>query len=158
MREDTHVVMGAGVSSAAASLLGCSIPCLVLAVTLNSIIHPLIDWLGHEKHWWQSHPRRHAITHSLLGSSILSLAVVAVVVRLLSAVGIVVDAWSLSAATLAGALSHLALDALNPSGVFVCGRRVSLRIARYNNPILNIAFQAMGLMLLVYSVMRVTGA
>ena len=158
MREDTHVVVGAGVSSVAASLLGCSVSCLVLAATLNGVVHPLIDWLGHEKHWWQSHPRRHAATHSVLGSSILALGVVAVVARALSLVGARVDAWSLAAATLAGALSHLALDALNPSGVFVCGRRVSLGIARYNNPVLNIALQALGVMLLVYGVIRATGA
>jgi len=156
LKEDTHIIFGAGLSALAASLLGCSLTCIALAAMANLVIHPLIDRLGHEKHWWQKHPRRHKATHSLLGATLVSLAVAAALRHAAPAAG--VGEWQpLALAALIGGLSHLALDALNPSGVYLCGRRVSLRAARYNSLWANLLFQSLGIILLVLAAARAGG-
>jgi len=156
VREDTHIVFGAGVSGTGAALLGCSMGCLLIALLANLLVHPLIDRLGHEKHWWTKHPRRHALTHSLLGATILGLAVYALLSYAAAPLIGRGDATLLALPVLLGPWSHLFLDMLNPSGIYLCGRRVTLRVARYNSVWANLLFQALGILLIAYSVAQTT--
>jgi membrane-bound metal-dependent hydrolase YbcI (DUF457 family) len=140
-----------GVAALTAARLSCPTICLVLAMAFNTMIHPLIDALGHEEHWWQSHPRRHALTHSLLGSTMLTIILYAPLYKFLAPT----NAWvvTLFLPLLLSSYSHLFLDMLNPSGIYICGRRISLRVARYSNPLANLFFQLLGVTLLVYSLL-----
>ena len=49
----------------------------------------------------------------------------------------------------ASGLSHLLLDLVTPQGVYLCGRRRRVRLARSGSPVANLAFQAVGAGLLV---------
>lgn len=145
------MIFGIGVAVVVGRWLGCPLSCIVYAAGANILMHPLIDTLGHEKDWFRGGVRRHMATHSLLGSTLVALTFLVPARAVLSAgewepFGGYVSAVPL----LLSAWSHLLLDAFNPSGVYFLGRRVSLRVARYDSPVLNLLFQLLGVALIVY--------
>jgi membrane-bound metal-dependent hydrolase YbcI (DUF457 family) len=114
------------------------------------LIHEIIDTFGHEQHFWQSHPRRIKFTHSLFGVIMLSMVLTILIglpAGLLSGVKHYLIFWPV----LASGLSHLLLDALTPQGVYICGKRVTFRVARSSNPLVNTVLQFAGVALLCYA-------
>ncbi len=150
MRLTTHIIFALGVVSATGRLLGCLPQRLLPALALTLVIHPLIDRFGHEWRWWQERPRRTSFTHSPLGVLIISMALYSPVSLLEQRLGVNFCGLLGFGAFLAGAYSHLLLDLLNPSGIFLLGERRSLRLFKASNPLGNMLFQLLGLLLLIY--------
>lgn len=153
MRESTHVIFGLGVGAIVAKMLKMNTLDMGLSLVGSIIIHEIIDYFGHEYHFWQSHPRRLQFTHSIFGVFLIA-TFLTIIIGLpafyVNGVGHYLIFWPI----LASGLSHLVLDALTPNGVFICGKRVSLRVCRSNNPIANIALQFVGVALLCFAFCR----
>jgi uncharacterized protein DUF1286 len=126
-----------------------ALPDLLLVVWLAFASNELIDALGHVTR--RGVPARSSWTHSVFTAPAWGVAAGVLSARTLDL--ITGQAFSASQALLAielGAVigfSHLLLDALTEGGVFLRGRRVALAHMRYDNPVLNGAFSALGLLL-----------
>jgi hypothetical protein len=122
---------------------------LVLLVWLAFATNELIDVLGHRTKGGR--PVRSFWTHSVFTAPAWGLAAAFASAYLLD--GILGEAMTSSQALFVGALgivfaySHLLLDALTEGGVFLGGRRVALAHLRYDNPVLNGTFTAVGVLL-----------
>ncbi len=150
MRESTHVVFGLGVAAVVARLLHMPSIDTGLSFAGAILVHEIIDTFGHEQHFWQSHPKRIKFTHSLFGVVMISMILTLLIglpAEALSGVKHYLILWPV----LASGLSHLLLDALTPQGVYICGKRVSFRVARSNNPLVNTMLQFAGVALLCYA-------
>lgn len=126
---------------------------LLLVVWLALVANELIDALGHGAR--DGVPVRSFWTHSVFTAP--AWCVAAAIFSIYAADVITGQALTalqvLFAAGLGTVLaySHLFLDALTEGGVYLGKRRVALAHLRYDNPILNGAFVALGL-LLVFAV------
>jgi hypothetical protein len=122
---------------------------LVLTVWLAFAINEVIDVLGHLTK--DGMPVRSFWTHSIFTAPMWGIAVaIASVYFLDRVVGLGMSpsqALFLYGLGAVLAYSHLLLDALTEGGVFLGRRRVALAHMRYNNPILNGAFAAIGVLL-----------
>jgi hypothetical protein len=122
---------------------------LALTVWLAFATNEAIDVLGHFKRGGM--PIRSFWTHSVFTAPLWGVAVALVTVYFLDRI---VDlgmpasqAVLLYALAVVIAYSHLMLDALTEGGIFLGRRRVALAHFRYNNPIINGAFAALGVVL-----------
>jgi Protein of unknown function (DUF1286) len=127
---------------------------LALTVWLAFATNQVIDVLGHFNKGGM--PARSFWTHSVFTAPLWGIAVALVTVYFLDRiVGLGMPASQavlLYALGVVIAYSHLLLDALTEGGVFLGRRRVALAHFRYNNPVLNAAFAALGV-LLVFAVL-----
>jgi Protein of unknown function (DUF1286) len=126
-------------------------PDLPLVVWLALATNKLIDALGHRTSR-DGLPVRSFWTHSIFTAPIWCISAALVSFYLLDVLllGQAMGApQTLFAAGLGLVLaySHLLLDALTEGGVFLGRKRIALAHLRYNNPILNGVFAALGLML-----------
>ncbi len=129
----------------------CSREITAVTLIISIIINEIIDIFGHEYYLLSSHSKRLQITHSLIGV----LMIAAVITGLFQVMLLYLNyPYEKSAVliwpALASGLSHLFLDALNPSGVYICGKRVRIARIRYNNPLANLVLQIIGILLLCY--------
>jgi hypothetical protein len=122
---------------------------LVLLVWLAFATNELIDVMGHTNRGGR--PVRSFWTHSVFTAPVWGIAVALVSAYLLNAAA--GQAMTVPQTLFAGgigiifACSHLLLDALTEGGVFLGRRRVALAHLRYDNPILNGTFTAVGVLL-----------
>jgi hypothetical protein len=127
---------------------------LALTVWLAFATNQVIDVLGHFNKGGM--PARSFWTHSVFTAPLWGIAVALVTIYFLDRiVGMGMPASQavlLYALAVVIAYSHLLLDALTEGGVFLGRRRVALAHFRYNNPALNAAFAALGV-LLVFAVL-----
>jgi Protein of unknown function (DUF1286) len=122
---------------------------LLLVVWLAFVTNEVIDVLGHVTRG--DVPVRSFWTHSVFTAPAWGIAVAVTSVYLADMIaGQTLTASQAFFAVGLGtvlAYSHLLLDALTEGGVYLGRRRVALAHLRYNNPILNGAFAALGLLL-----------
>lgn len=137
----THMVVGLGFSGFTASLLGCNPTCYFLALSLSLLHHPIIDYTSHRR------GRRTVLFHSIIGVLLLALATSLPFTLVFPPETVYV----LLLSSTASCMSHWLLDLTTIGGVFIVKNRVSLRLFRYDDPLPNISFQAMGVSLLLYS-------
>jgi hypothetical protein len=122
---------------------------LVLLVWLAFATNELIDVMGHRTQ--DGRPVRSFWTHSVFSAPAWGLAAALASAYLLD--GILGEAMTVPQALFAGgigivfACSHLLLDALTEGGVFLGRHRVALAHLRYDNPVLNGTFTAVGVLL-----------
>lgn len=126
-----------------------TVPLLLLAVWLAFATNELIDVLGHFKRGGM--PVRSFWTHSVITAPVWGVAAAFVSAYLLDE--ILGQGMTFSQALFVGGLgivfacSHLLLDALTEGGVYLGRRRLALAHMRYDNPILNGIFTALGVLL-----------
>ena len=141
MRLGTHIVFAAGVAAATAALLGCKV-CIPYAILASTLVNISIDVLGHEVR--AGRPRRTAFSHSLVGPLVFSFPFIYPVL-----------ATPATPAILAGAYSHLLLDAVTEGGIYAAWpfkkKRYRLARIRYNNTLANMLAMIAGIMLLAYA-------
>jgi Protein of unknown function (DUF1286) len=127
---------------------------LVLVVWLAIATNELIDVVGHVNR--SGNPTRSFWTHSIISAPAWGIAVALASAYLLDIFfGRVMTGPETLFVIVLGAVlaySHLFLDALTEGGVFLWRRRVALAHMRYNNPVLNGAFAALGLVLLLAAI------
>ncbi len=152
LRTSTHVVFGSGLAGAAAAALGCGAVCVVASALLAGVINALIDAGGHERRGGMVY--RTKLTHSLETVAPLSFAAGLLVALSLGLP--LTESLGAGLATAVGGLSHLALDALTPGGVYFRGRRVRLPLFNWDSPEPNLAFTVAGVLLLGYSIAAVS--
>jgi hypothetical protein len=124
---------------------------LLLVVWLAIATNQVIDRLGHSARGGMS--TRSFWTHSIFTAPVWGIALALASVYLLD---VVVGQPMTTSQTLLAvwlgtvmAYSHLLLDALTEGGVYLGRRRAALAHMRYNNPALNGAFAALGILLVV---------
>ncbi|GBF08656.1 hypothetical protein apy_03810 [Aeropyrum pernix] len=156
MKTETHIVFGLGVAvlaAAAAAEIGLGRSCLVPLVLASAGIHVAIDSLSHET--VQAFSLRTRMLHSV--ETLTPLSVAAGLVAGYVAGGSLECELGGAAVFLASGLSHLFLDALNPTGVWLLGRRVSIPMGRWDDPVLNGVFSIAGFSLALIGVLIVLG-
>jgi len=124
---------------------------LVLVVWLAFITNQLIDVLGHFTRGGM--PIRSFWTHSVFTAPVWGIAAALVSAYLLDIIlgqaMMTSQALVVSGLGVIFAYSHLLLDALTEGGVYLGRRRVALAHLRYDNLVLNWAFTALGILLLL---------
>jgi len=145
----THNVVGLGVAAMVSSLAGCSVACIIASILLGVIAQNIIDAFSHEHRG--RYTRRTRLLHSIEGVTVLTLILGGLVAGSLgfdvgNTVGLLV-------ALEASVLSHLLLDSLTPNGVYILGRRVTLARIPYDDPEVNVALQALGLLALAVAIL-----
>jgi len=124
---------------------------LILVVWLAFATNELIDILGHVTKGGR--PVRSFWTHSVFTAPLWGIAAALVSAYLLDTIA--GEAMAPNQALFVGGLgiifaySHLLLDALTEGGVYLGRRRVALAHFRYDNLILNGAFTALGVLLVL---------
>ncbi len=145
----THNIVGLGIAAMVSSLIGCSLACIIASSLLGIIAQNIIDILSHEHRG--RYARRTKILHSLEGVTALAVILGGLIAGSLAfKVG---DTIGLLLAIEASILSHLLLDSLTPNGVYVLGRRITLAKIPYDNPEVNMIFQALGLLALAIAIL-----
>ena len=147
MRRSTHIVFGGGVSGIVASILGCDVACIGLSIIMGSLVNIAIDMLSHGTR--EGRVFRGRFLHSLEGASAFSLLVAAFTVFMLP----LGNPYIYMTALLLSGASHILLDSLTPGGVYVAGYKVRLSWARYDDPAFNLFFQAVGVVLIIASLL-----
>jgi hypothetical protein len=146
----THLLFSAGVGVFLLCRIDGPSPLyLVLTVWLAFATNEVIDVLGHFTRG--GIPVRTFWTHSIFTAPVWGVVVAIGTVYILNGI-IGIGISSSQALFLYGlgvvlAYSHLLLDAITEGGVFLGRRRIALAHLRYNNPILNGAFAALGVLL-----------
>lgn len=155
MKSYTHVSFGLGAGLATASLLQANTIVVLCLVPVIPLLQVLIDAISHEVKG--GYVRRTKLLHSPSGVSVFSALLASPAAAALNWLGLVgwVDAAKLILAAVASGLSHLLLDALNPGGIYVKGKRVRLLNVPYDNPELNYLITSIGLGIAAYSVFTV---
>ena len=126
-----------------------TIPLLFLVVWLAFATNELLDVLGHVKRGGM--PVRSFWTHSVITAPLWGVAASLVSAYLLDK--LLGQGMTISQALFVGGLgivfacSHLLLDALTEGGVYLGRRRLALAHMRYDNPILNGIFTALGVLM-----------
>ena len=127
---------------------------LILVVWLAVATNEVIDVLGHVTQGGR--PRRSFWTHSILTAPLWGMATAFPPVCILAIVfgQALTTPLALSSVSLgiAIAYSHLLLDVLTEGGVYLFRRRVAIAHLRYDNPVLNGAFIALGVLLVFAAV------
>ncbi len=144
------MVFGSGLAGASAAILGCGALCVLLSALLAGVLNALIDAGGHERRG--RYVYRTKLTHSL--ETVAPLGFASGLLAALALEAGTLEALVAASATAVGALSHLALDAVTPGGVYAFGRRVRLPLFNWDSPEPNLAFTVAGVMLLAYSLVR----
>jgi hypothetical protein len=125
-----------------------NLPYLILIVWLALATNEVIDVLGHFTRGGT--PVRSFWTHSIFTAPVWGIVVAIPSVYLLDRIigqGVTPSQSFVSGLGALLAYSHLLLDAITEGGVYLVRRRVALAHLRYNNPIINGAFAALGLLL-----------
>ena len=150
MKSITHDVFSLGVGLYIVyRVVQPTLSLLLLVVWLAFAINELIDALGHVKRGGM--PVRSFWTHSVITAPVWGAAAALVSANLLGM--ILGQATTISQEFFVGGLgilfacSHLLLDALTEGGVYLGRRRLALAHLRYDNPILNGIFTALGVLL-----------
>ncbi len=122
---------------------------LVLIFWLAFATNSIIDVLGHAER--SGRPVRSIWTHSVLTAPIWgaasALASAYLIDIIFSQTMTAPQTFFAAGLGIMFAYSHLLLDALTEGGVYLARRRVALAHLRYDNPILNGAFAALGVLL-----------
>jgi Protein of unknown function (DUF1286) len=150
----THDFFSVGVGFYLALHIGVSsLLYLFMIVWLAFATNRIIDGLGHSTRGGIA--VRSFLTHSLIMAPVWGVAVAIASAYFFDLVtGQPITAFQTLFAIGLGtvlAYSHLLLDALTEGGVYLLRRRVALAHLRYNNPILNGAFAALGVLLVLAS-------
>lgn len=154
MKAITHLLFSIGVGVfLLCRFEGPSPLLLVLTVWLAFATNEVIDVLGHFNKGGA--PTRSFWTHSVFTAPLWGIAIAIATVYILDRI-VGLGMSPLQAIFLYGlgvvlAYSHLLLDAVTEGGVFLGRRRVALAHFRYNNPVLNGAFAALGVLLVLAS-------
>ena len=119
-------------------------PGFLLSVWLAFSVNRLIDF-GHTMK--NGYPSRSWVTHDILTAPFWGLAVGFLTYYLLGYANMKIPLVIL--AGLVAALSHLFLDSLTGSGVFVAGKRRALAHISHGNRLINFVFIAAGLFLIL---------
>ncbi|MEB3862130.1 MAG: DUF1286 domain-containing protein [Desulfurococcales archaeon] len=154
MRLGTHIVFAIGVATLSASYGGASLLDVLILWGLVAMQQVLIDKLSHEFRGRYRTP----LFHSFTGASILSLALASVPPALSPIDYGRSQVLMFITSLLLSGWSHLFLDSLNPGGVYVLGKRVRLARIRYDDPVANVFFQVLGLLMVAYSIALHLGA
>lgn len=143
MRVYTHIILGFGASLLVMALLGTSWWEAFYISILAAGIHPFIDRLSHSKKGRSVYRTR--LLHSF-----------ETLVPLSASIGFIIgfplgppSALRASIAFMASALSHLVSDMMTPGGVYVWGRRVRLPLFAWDDPLANMGFSAIGMVMAV---------
>jgi len=126
----------------------------VLAALLSGVVNALIDAGGHER-------RGGVVYRTRVSHSVETVALVSFALGVLAALALgspPLEAVKAGAAVALGGLSHLALDAVTPGGVYFRGRRVRLPLFNWDSPEPNLAFTVAGVLLLGYSLASAAGS
>ena len=143
MRVYTHIILGFGASLLVMALLGTSWWEAFYISILAAGIHPFIDRLSHSKKGRSVYRTR--LLHSF-----------ETLVPLSASIGFIIgfplgppSALRASIAFMASALGHLVSDMMAPGGVYVWGRRVRLPLFAWDDPLANMGFSAIGMVMAV---------
>lgn len=154
MRFLTHNLFSAGLSFYFVSRFGLS-PLLELLVVvwLSLAINWVIDIVGHRKAGG-IHVRTF-VTHSIftapLWGGLVGVATIVVPNRVLNIdVGSTVTLLTITTGVMIAYL-HLFLDSLTEGGVYLGRRRIAIAHFSYNNPLINLGFMIIGVILLIIS-------
>lgn len=146
MKTLTHVVFGFGAAISVMSFLGGSLEESLFISVLAAGMHPIIDRYSHAR-------GRRGVYRTRLLHSFETLIPLALAAGFLVGSGMgTAQAIRASLAFAASAASHLALDMLTPGGVFLAGRRVRYPVFRWDDPLANTGFSAIGVLLSVAAV------
>ncbi len=148
MRLSTHILFGAGASSLVASLAGVDRFHIMVLWGIAVLHHTVIDRLSHES----GGRYRTRLFHSLLGATLLSLAIGGLYIAVDPTLAHPPQALGFIAGVLVSGWSHLLLDSMNPGGVFVGGRRRRIARISYRDPLANMLLQALGAFMAIYSI------
>jgi hypothetical protein len=148
----THLAFSVGVGVfLVCRIEGPTLLYLALTAWLAFATNEAIDMLGHFSRGGT--PVRSFWTHSVftapLWGILVALATVYFLDRVIGFGMPALQALLLYALSVIIAYSHLLLDALTEGGIFLGKRRVALAHFRYNNPIVNGAFAALGVLLVI---------
>jgi len=116
----------------------------LLSVWLAFSVNRLIDFGHTHKHGFSS---RSWVTHDLFTAPLWGLAVGFLTYYALQYANVEISLVIL--AGLVSALSHLFLDSVTESGIFVSGKRKALAHFSYNNPFINAVFIVAGLLFIL---------
>ena len=145
MKLITHIIFSFMLVYLISILLGYSyLDSFKLALMLSITINYVIDAFGHEE--YRGHIRRSKVTHSISSSSLLGVFIGLAIAYFMN--------YSLVLGVLSGlatSLSHLFLDSLTMGGIYICGKRYRLASYRYDNPVLNIGFIIISIILLYFT-------
>ena len=143
MKVHTHMALGFGASLLVLSLLGAPWWEAAYISILAAGIHPFIDRFSHGRKGGSVY--RTKLLHSF-----------ETLIPLSAAIGFIIgfplgppSAFKASIAFVASALSHLASDMMTPGGVYVGGRRVRLPLFAWDDPLVNMGFFAIGIVMAV---------
>lgn len=118
--------------------------CVGLAAFLGVVSQHIIDGLSHE--YSGGFHRRTRLLHDVTGGLLLA-GVLAFLG--LPFTGPTVEALKVFAALASAIGVHLLLDSLNPSGVYLAGRRLVLARIRYDDPLANYSIQLFSLSIII---------
>ncbi len=113
-----------------------------LAVSSSIAINYVIDVFGH------THSKKGSIIRSKATHSLSTASIIGIVIGLAIAYFMNYDLVLGVLSGLATSLSHLFLDSLTMSGIYICGRRHRIASYRYDNPVLNSGFIVSSIFLL----------
>ncbi len=127
------------------------------SIILSAIINSSIDFLfGHRG------CRRTPWTHSVIGASILSLAISIAIIIFLEILGISLQLYTcivVSIASFSIAIIHIVLDMLTAGGVYLLwpfnSKRYSLLRVSYDNKPLNFFISLISIAIIVYTLMSI---
>ena len=157
MKIKTHNAFGIGILSVLGMFLTAPLNALISAAILTVLTNQLIDGLGHAKNA-QGYPVRTPFTHTIFRSIFWGLAPAILLFLIFNSLRHTqvfhitgYPYWILIQGALAGPL-HMFLDAITEGGIFrkVNGKfkRFALFHIRYDNPMWNMFFQFIGIILI----------
>ncbi len=154
MKQITHYLFSVGLSFCVLSLFrSLNADSLLMVVWLSVSVNFIIDMLGHVSR--NGTPSRSWVTHSvftapacggLVGGFTLAAISTLLAFRLLWTS---IAFWTTVGAIIA--VSHLLLDSLTESGVFLTRKRMAFAHFSYNNQLLNLGFILAGICLAIVS-------
>jgi membrane-bound metal-dependent hydrolase YbcI (DUF457 family) len=143
----THQCVGAGIAALVAALMGFPAAGIALSALLGGFIAPLPDVVDFRV--LRFLPHRNWVTHSVVSPALL--AILCFTHFILLPAGVLVRFTALAVLLLTW-VSHLALDALNPSGIHLWIGKKLCGSNRYDAWAPNLGLQAAGVLLLVVSI------
>ena len=148
MKRVTHIIAGLCLATAVALCMDPSIPRAIAAGFLGSLVNYIIDAIGHRG------PRRTPATHSILGASLLSLALLSPLIALYIIFSIPALSLGLVLGVWVAALSHILFDSLTASGTYPLypwiRKRFRLARARYDDPVANVLVAGASILTLIW--------
>lgn len=149
MRLITHILFSIMVLLALGMILHVH---LILPVVILALVNIMIDSFGHSTYRGL---RRTSMTHSPLSATIIGGVWGAVLYFLLPLFGVVAPLWFMAAGGIVAAWTHLLLDSMTYSGIYVMKKRVA--IAHFRNGPIDIPFLITSIVLILYFMGLIAG-